>query len=133
MLATDFFLRIFRFHCFSRAATSENWQNLFLILSLHGFSLKRLCSRQVPHVGSHPNSLYPEISDLSILVKDLRPLEASGRFWEGQGCSSTAYSSKIKPLGIHKLSPVSPQIFRKRCHQPQVGTPLLHAPGVRMT
>ena len=60
-------LRIFRFHCFSRALTSKKLQKpVFFILSLPGFILKRLCSRQVPHVGSHPNSLYPGISDLSI-------------------------------------------------------------------
>ena len=32
-------------------------KSLFFILSLHWFILKRLCSRQVPHVGSTPIAL----------------------------------------------------------------------------
>ena len=40
-------------------------KTIFFNWSLLGFILKRLCSRQVPHVASHPNSLYPGFSDLS--------------------------------------------------------------------
>ena len=36
-----------------------------MYIYIYIYILKRLCSRQVPHVGSHPNSLYPGISDRS--------------------------------------------------------------------
>ena len=57
-------------------------------------------------------------------------------FYMGQGLSSPQPGDKIKPFGIHPASPaipVSPRIPRIRWHQPQVGTPLPHAPGARMT
>ena len=41
-------------------------KTLFFNWSLPGFILQRLCSRQVPHVASHPGSLYPGISDLPL-------------------------------------------------------------------
>ena len=62
------------------------------------------------------------------------PLE--GVYREGQGCSSTAYTINLEDLVVHPvspLSPVSPRIPAIRCHQPQVGTPLPHARGARMT
>ena len=58
-------------------------KTIFFNWSLLGFILKRLCSRQVPHVASHPGSLYPGISDLSgmqVLSLDY--------IWEWPGCKS---------------------------------------------
>ena len=86
-------------------------ENLFFILSLLGFILQRLCSRQVPHVASHPGSLYPEISDLPIRVKD---------FWEPAEFCILILGTR----GILHPYPV---------HGPRLGTSLPHAPGVRMT
>ena len=89
-LETVFFL-IFRFQDNKKCWASENNKKLFFILSLLGFILQRLCSRQVPHVASHPGSLYPGISDLSIWVKDMsrtcdpwKLLAASGRVKDAQ-------------------------------------------------
>ena len=55
---------IFRFQDIKQVSGKNNKKNLFSILSLLGVILQRLCSRQVPHVASHPRSLYPGISDL---------------------------------------------------------------------
>ena len=50
-LETVFFL-IFRFQDTEKVSGKNNQKNLFSILSLLGVILQRLCSRQVPHVGS---------------------------------------------------------------------------------
>ena len=62
--------------------------------------------------------------------------------WEGRGRSSDTYTINLEDFGIHPRCPVSPlspvsqlspRIPAIRCHQPQVGTPLPHAPGAMMT
>ena len=46
------FFLIFRFQDTEEVSGKNNQKNLFSILSLLGVILQRLCSRQVPHVGS---------------------------------------------------------------------------------
>ena len=66
MLAKDLFLRIFQFHCFSRALTSENWPNpLFQIKPSQAISKEILFQASTPCQGSF-NSLFRWTSDLSI-------------------------------------------------------------------
>ena len=111
-------------------------KTIFFNWRLPGFVLKILCSRQVPHVASHPGSLYPGISDLSIWVRHLGPLEASDHFWESQGCSSTAYTINLEDFGTHpacQLSPRCPRCPAILSTDRSSGTPLPHVPGVRMT
>ena len=54
----------FEFFDFSSSFLQNFTKTLFFILSLLGVILQRLCSRQVPHVASHPRSLFPGMSDL---------------------------------------------------------------------
>ena len=65
MLATDFVLRIFWFHCFSRALTSKNWPNpLFQIKPSQALSKEILFQTGTPCQGSF-NFLYHGVPDLS--------------------------------------------------------------------
>ena len=62
----NFFLMVLSISLLQPSSDLRNLnKNIFFMLSLEGFILKRLCSRQVPHVASHPGSLYPGFSDLS--------------------------------------------------------------------
>ena len=84
-LAKDFFLRIYLQNLtLAGPLPPKIDQTLFFNWSLPRPFLKRFCSRQVPHVGSHPNSLYPGIPDLSIWVKgsQVRSLATKSSFWE---------------------------------------------------
>ena len=58
-----FFWDSFEFLVFSSSYLHNFTKTIFSILSLLGVILQRLCSRQVPHVASHPGSLYPGFSD----------------------------------------------------------------------
>ena len=110
----------------------KNVKRISFILSLLGFILQRLCSDKYPM--SHPIQV-AYILGFSTFLYESRTcdhwklLAASGRVKGAQ----VPRIHNLEDFGIHPRSKPSKPCLRKRRHQPQVGTPLPHVPGVRMT
>ena len=106
--------------------SEESWRAEFIV--------KTMCFERNGKVGKNACSKHMCFSVESRAV----PAGAHAGAPQPSRTTAPAHNSKSPEslLGIHPRIPVSPRIppsIRKRCHQPQVGTPLPHAPGARMT